>query len=483
MKKCERCGSLLPDESIFCLTCGAIMAEDAPIVSPEEIPSTVFDPVEIAPEPVADAPITAPIEQKQPKKKKRKVKLIWKILAAVGVLAIIAFLIIGYVTNWFGGPLGGLYRAFNRTIQADNFRFKYDVTVMYTGGIGNATPLEQSVGGEFKVAVDREHRILTVIGQMHGNDTVAEIMIRDGMLYSMYEEDDGLQTLATERIPQETLDAIFDILNGKISDDDALRDMMELYQIEASIDDVRDFIKTLEKECFTDQAWLQEYLGYKRSGNRYHFSIDMRELMKELADRAYDADIISKSQKKVWSSQQNYTIEVECEVKDGYLTKISCAMDTSYVETKYSIELWDIDRSAISDAEVNAFQTSVDEYIAANYAECSHCGTDERKSGMAYMDGNYYCSGCSASLGKCGTCGTYDYKDGMTYLNGQHYCAICFEEYTISHTCPKCNMLTGAKGMCFNHNWYGGCAKCGSLGKVAYYNVLEKEYICLDCCE
>lgn len=502
MKFCAKCGGSVQDDAVFCLNCGSSITNSTPVEFQEEPAEPVLDspaPVECEELPDA-APICAAEEPAEeaappmPRKKKSKGKLIGIIVGGIVLLAAIAFVIIGFVTNWFGGPLGGLANACAKTWNAGNFTLNLSASIDMSksydssmGIIGDPTmgSLMSDLSGEFKIDIDRENRELIVLADIPVREYAATILIHNCSMYMIArDQEDQILSAQTQQLPQESFDELFDILNGdNETNDEALEKLLEQLDSKADVEELKAFFQSIGRECLGNQEWLEEFLGFEKKDNKYTFEIDVDDLTKDLAERAYEADIISKSQKKsMTSTKSNATIEIDMTVEGGYLTELEMLMDTETMDISFIMEFSDINKTEITEDDINDTKDTVTEYVDTYYAVCGKCEEQHKKLDMHQIGDDFYCGPCYFSLEICRTCNEIHSGENMTYLNGKHYCADCYAEYKNTHTCDLCGTLTGENSICYNHRGiYDHCSECGTPAQLSYYNVQTKEYVCSYC--
>lgn len=534
MKQCTNCGNALPDDSQFCVNCGAAVAAE-PVVAAAAAEAVYEAPVAEAPATEAPAP-----------KKKLNGKMIGLIAGGVAILAAIIFVIIGFATNWFSGPLGELEKALEKTLKADSFTITLDVSAKGSNGQNNG---ESSM--EYQLVLDREKKDATILMTTEsGESYVAKSLQADGKSYTVIISDDEVWSANMEDLPEDAYEDLFKLLNNELeTDDEALEELLDQYKIKADVDEVRAFLKTLEKDCLNNQEWLEEFLGFEKKKDKFIFDIDVDDLIKDLAERAYEADIISKSQKKDWTEEKTKAkCEIEISMKDGYISELEIIMDVNDVETTYSIELSDINDTEISDKEKNAVidevnayieeycayckgcnlldkktwlnkanddyycddcydirsycdrcdeflldtelnqkdyydlcDTCLAEYIEENYADCVVCKTNDKKYNMYEIEKQYYCYDCRWDRDYCDNCSKFVKKDTMTRVNYNDYCADCYADYAKTHTCDLCGKVVSSNYICYDHSISGNCGNCGDHTTLNYYNVQTKKHLCYWC--
>lgn len=465
MKLCPNCCTVLDDNAEVCKNCGSIFA----------------------PEPVTQCPIITELEEftanadgetcaEQPVAKKhgkfRKLLIAGEIVG----LAILVFLVVGFSTNWFGGPLRDLNNAIEKTLQLDSLTIIIDEESETSIIVSRLPPPPAHT--ELQIILDRNNQDLRLISMRKQDANYVDILIADGKRYEITGIEGRSLKGSCIEIEKDAFRDLFRLLEGTyLDDDETVQKLMEQYAIDTDADTFRRFLEMLRRDCLNNPEWLEEFLGYKKKKDKFFFSIDMGNFMDELADRAYDAQIITKEQKKAFISQVHFNdMDIEIKLEDGYIAQIEIMLDSDIMRTDYTITLSDRNSTEITAAKKTAIIDRVESYIQDQCRTCEMCKVQRELQYMNPVNNLYFCDDCYANGENCKECKVFKSKENLHKVSYYYLCEECYSEYLINSTASCCQCkITDQKDLLYfvSGNYYcydcyierGYCSQCS-----AFYN-------------
>ncbi len=523
MKQCPNCACNVADESQFCPACGSA------------VPATPAAVVATATEPAAPAVTESPAP-----KKKLSGKLIAIICIAAVLIAAVVFVIIGFATNWFAGPMSTIRSALNKISEADSYTLKMDFEYEYENDGDN---MSQSV--KIKHVKD-----FATINQTDGK-TILTYNNKQYILSEDFASVSDLPDVEDAEISYSISDLLSDIIMNNDIEEEKLDEIIDDLKLEADAEDLANFLDSLEKDCLNNNKWLEEFFKLKKDGNTYSFKIDADDLMKEIVNRAYEADVISKSDKKdLLDEDYNTKYTLKIQIEKGYPVQMEVSIKSGDNEISYEYKYSKINETEIDQDDVDEIIDDVEAYMAEYYSNCAACDTYDRKDSMRHINDKYYCSDCYYEMDYCDDCGEFireedltriDYNDlcaecykaykeeyysscvvcdkearknSMYQVDDDWYCSSCYYErrhcadcdkfvktedmvsisynytvcldcyelYKVDHTCDQCSAVVGLDYLCPFHDTYDRCDGCGDTDYLSYH-VVKKQNLCYSCAE
>lgn len=397
MAFCKNCGAEIADGVKFCNYCGTMTGMQETV----EVETAVVETTK-----------QKANKEKKPSNKK-KVLLITGIILAV---LLVAFIVVGILTCWFGGPLRGLLLASKRTFTADNMT----VEIKVSG--------DNFVEYYFAMSEDQTDFMC--------DDGYARQVIEGDTTYFLenggyaYKYDGGARNIA-DFIPKyapRVFTACFK------NDEDNWEDLFEEMYIDDYVDSEHtvEFVKYMFRHCITNKKWLEEHTDFKRKGNEYEFTFRLDELADELLSIAEDHDLVEYEVQRMLDRMElpDEKFNVVFEVEKNLLktVEIRCFGLTIDVEFK---DINDTDFEKLS----GSVKTKVEDYIKAH--TCSKCGD-------VSLNDDGKCWNCD--YGYCQNCYNWVMKDYLYYKNGDYYCSDCYDRMGYCYTCGD---------FCYTYTWNG----------------------------
>lgn len=325
---------------------------DTPAQTGRETPETV---------PAGTEPVALPAKSKKKKIKPSKLRKKGLIAAICAAVLVMAILVTGYFTSWFGlfGPAAQIVSATEKMLAAENFTVEFTVTEKMPG----MKRANESIQGLMYVSVDPEEQELTVHGELKSNRETLEFAIYNG--HAIWKNSDGSFSGGAfggfeELDIGDLLDDIFEAyeeLDGKnfSSADlvDALMGQGTSYEFRGAVDfdELDEAIVAYLKELNSGK-WMKENAGYsiKWDGleKKLSFRPDIYKFLKESApffkkavvDRyAYSGfmDDLSEMKKEMRDIDPRITVGI----KGGKLTEVEVdftyeGYDEVHIELKIS---------------------------------------------------------------------------------------------------------------------------------------------------
>lgn len=453
MKQCPNCATALEDDAMFCLNCGTAVPADAPVAPAAPVAEAVYEEapigqVESYPTPMVDSDVP-----QAPAKKSLSKKQIGIIAIAAVALAAIIFVIIGFSTNWFRPPLSKVEDAIEKTLEANSFTIKADAEI----------PGQGDVSLEGKLVLDRENKNLSILADITMGNGYITFLAADGKVYTVQNMGDAKEA-SIEDIPSDAFEQIFNALDTAKEeelDDETLEKLIKSAGLKVEVEEVKAFIDSIEKDCFENKAWLEEFLGFEKKDGKYKFDFDVDDVIKDLVERAYEAEIITKSMKKQLSIQTNAKCEMEIVLDKGYIAEFEATVEIGGQEVSISVKLSDVNATVINDKDISETVEEVDEFIAEYYANCAQCGEQDQKSSMREVKSKYYCYDCYYDMDYCDICGDFVKEDTLSYINYDYRCEDCAAEYKKDNyvDCTGCKENMDKNNMRIaNEQYY--CSSC-----------------------
>lgn len=453
MKTCPNCGRVMPDHANFCPICGlTVPAAAESVIEPDQ--SVVQ----------AQPLYTEPTAMETPSVKTFNWRKFWKVSGMVLCLLVIVILVAGLLTNWFGGPLGGLFAAAKRTFEADSMTISLEVDSKEVDGTA-----------ELQYSIDHENESFQIL--LYNGDTTM-LYMDESYIYSYSKN----WSSSKEETPEELAEAILTITSGdeeKIKD--FSEDLMDDMDVDYDEDDLKKFSDRLYKDCLCNSAWLEKCLGFKQHGNTYSFSIDLEDTFESILEIAHECDLISNSEKKSSlkslrnADLEDIKFEIETTGLFGHLKEIRLDLD----EGDVIIEFRDINSTVVDGDEVI---DKVNAYLAEHF--CDYCGKTTNYE--------YYCFNDNCSWNKCELC--YEvYSSKSCRFNtklDKFVCVDCrhdiedIDQYMTDHFCEYCAGISGIDHYCPNENCtWNKCELCERVfeGSVCRYNTNINKFVCENC--
>ena len=469
MKQCTVCSAQWPDDIGFCGNCGGALVsvdenavyEDKTVAAYNEIPVPVQDKAndEVAggnfgeqtvsayanadvnePTVASDAvspensyvPENSYIPQGfEPQQPKKKLFIKPLIIGGAALAVVIAVVITGFCTNWFGlgAPLNGLTKAFEKTVEAESLTFKATTKGASADEVIEGKMTIDRDEEDIKYIIeDESYKQCVVDGKMyHVSDGYAFESEFDNDAYKEYINDDG------------------EIDWEKIVEDNDLEDYIDA-------DEIEPFIEEFNENYLKDKEWLEEYLGFEKDGNDYIFEPELKKLFKEMKNICDDCDALTKEAKEEIKEVLDEAIEeigkddeltFTITVESGYIACIKIEGVLGGEKGSVEIELTDINDTEISDKEIDKIKGEAQDWIKEHtcdecdytfydgeareyHGDCDDCG--EHVDYLSEIDGYYYCDDCyDNNAEKCEMCGAYD--DYLYRYAGLDMCWDCYYYY------------------------------------------------------
>ena len=456
MKQCTVCSAQWPDNMGFCGNCGGalvsadetalyddktvavsgndVSAFDNEVFCDEQRASSVDNPC------VTDGYVnpdcdTQHTELSKPKKKKAKKLLI---IAIVAVALIIAVIVTGFCTNWFGlcSPLNDLLEAFNNTAHAENLTFK--ITLKEE---------DRTQVSEGEIEINAEDEKLTYFFE---SDT-AKVCSFDNYLYkSSYGY--GSESKMNYDVYFEDYNKFIAVIDGEEEVD--WEEFVEVNHLEdhMNADEIEPFLQELYKECFSNKKWLEEYMGFEKDGDNYIFDPDLKKLFEELKDICNNSDAFTKDGKEeitddfdraIDNITDDESVKITITVESGYIKVVKLDVQNENADAALTVELSDINETEITDKELNKIKDEVVELIEDNtcdvcgmvfyndvdkkfHGDCEDC--NEHVECLYELDNAYYCYDCyEANKQQCEFCG--DHGRDVQRHGGLYMCKECYDYY------------------------------------------------------
>ncbi len=283
------------------------------------------------------------MEQTPEKKKKRKYK--YALWAAI-LLLILAFVISGFATDWFGlyGPVSKIAIAGAKTFTVQNFTSDFKISS------GNFY-----AEGTLQLNIDPDNETMEAYLEAVSGKTVYIAAIYDSKLIygtqkQLFAKDIGprLQNYfnkskdkpAKIRSIDDALDLLFDIIP-----EDLQEKINENY---LNLEDTKDLLKSLLFTKLNRSSWLKKHAAYKTykvDGIRYHtFRADKGALLSEVVEHFKTAFVSENLYNRLHQSadsmqKSNSYTETLVAIDDGFLCKYESvthsAEKTSYITLNF----------------------------------------------------------------------------------------------------------------------------------------------------
>ena len=373
---CSCCGSSLQPGAKFCSVCGTATASTVFPVPPSAYPppdsSAVFRPEYTFP-PVS---FQEPVVPAKPKRSKLPL-----ILGILVIVAVIGVVVAGFLTDWFGlagsGDNGEKKDEASGYLFHDNFTLEFDIEAAGT-----------DVSGDVQLVFSKKHDEVTALAWVDADGEEVTLAIYDGYIILWDEEseegtilNDGSSAVMT------SLGAAVDGFTGAFwtlqSDEEEICDFLssftrmiimpflntrgaeelekisDFFNSDAYEDSIRELVR-----AFSDEAWLEEHLGYstsKSSKTQYHrFEADLYTVLEGMLPFFEDSiepefyDTISDGLKEIRSELRDMVIEAEFGIKGGKLVSGEILLDFDGEELSFHFEVSDggktkIDTDSIED--------------------------------------------------------------------------------------------------------------------------------------
>ncbi|MBQ9148932.1 MAG: zinc-ribbon domain-containing protein [Oscillospiraceae bacterium] len=271
-----------------------------------------------------------------------------------GALALILLVvIIGAATGWFGlvGPGAQMLSAAEKTLKKGNFTVEFEMSDGYGDYEGTAL-----------VDIDVKKREVQLYMEMDSDGDEMIIAIYDGYLLTHYVDYDYYYA---EKISSE-LDDIFDAYESARSGDrEEIADMLEDMGLDE--DDVEDYmdLEELEKSIrnlvkkLNNKSWLQDNAGYstrKDAGATIHsLEPDVEDLLiavLEILEPAFqDEDDYEDAVDEV-EYIDDVDVLVEIGIKSGYLVSVDMEYADDWDEMELHAAFTEIGKTKIDEAEL-----------------------------------------------------------------------------------------------------------------------------------
>lgn len=291
-------------------------------------------------------------------KKKAKYKYI---LWTAVLLLILAFVVSGIVTDWFGlyGPASKISIAGAKTFIAQNFSADFEIS---TGKL--------YVEGILQLNIDQDNETIEVYLEAVSGKTVYIAAIYDSKLIygtqkHLFSKDIGPQLenyfrksdkkSAKIRSIDDALDLLFNIIP-----EDLQQKINESY---LDLDETKDLLKSFLFTKLNRTSWLKEHAAYKTyrvDGVQYHtFRTEKGELLSDMLEHFESAFISEKLHNQLQQSaeaiqQSDSSTETLFAIDDGFLCKFESITrspnKTSYITVEFhSIGATKIDYEQLSE--------------------------------------------------------------------------------------------------------------------------------------
>ncbi len=431
MNFCPNCGTQNDDNAAFCSGCGGSLGD-----------YTANHTGYATATPVEEIPI-------QPEKKKSKTKLFIIIGAAVLAFALVLSVVtVGYFTDWFGlgSPLGGLTKALANTLQAESGTVKleeYEINIDSTGededgydkAYLEAANSFKNVQLRYNIDYDKEQAafVFTMegLGIEYDSETdkystepgKSTFFLYKGTMYECTEYG-GFNSAYDEDISDE-LDDAFDYYDRFIDEDGInWKKIIREAELEDFVDadEIEPFLKELYEKRLSDEKWLKQKLGFKKSGKTYTFKPDLEELVDDLYDVVLDSDVLESDARRALRntrlevldeiSKLDFDMEISITVKGKYISRIEVKGEIENVEVKGAVTLSNMNKTKIKEDELKSLRKTAEDVIEEN--TCSKC------------DRRFYDKEDKENHGDCARCGDHGY---IGYGDNSNYCSDCYYDY------------------------------------------------------
>jgi hypothetical protein len=291
---CKICGGpLLPDDA-FCPHCGYALEQTPP------------------------AEETAPEMPTAVKMRRRKKGLL---LLLIPVVLLLAFVIAGVCTNWFGfyGPGARVFTAAKKTLW-DKGSFTAQVDVLFAN--------DDHLAGTLTMEIDPDAEVLELLFEGKANDETCKATIHNGYFAIRVGSDYHYQDINSN------LQDFFDNLkeNKDKSFKETLKDSYEDIEEHFDVDILLDCLLVYYRKLNSD-SWLEEYAGYRKyraeGQTRYSFDFDMYPFLRESLGYTQEAWVereeFSTAKKTLQDSRKyldQFVVELTAGVKFGKLTQL-----------------------------------------------------------------------------------------------------------------------------------------------------------------
>ena len=379
--------------------------------------------------------------------KKKPLKAI--IIALIALLVVAGIVVAGFFTNWFGlgSPINGLLKASRNMANVENASFVATISADSEG-----ETISEKVDG--KIVIDKDKEDITYL-MTHGKDKAC--MFDE----TIYQITDGYGSMNSVDV-DEFFKAIEEAKEQEEVDWD---EFVEEYELEEVIDDpdkIQPFIEDLYENCLTDSDWLEEYMGFEKSGDDYIFQPNINNLLDEVVSLCKDSDVFTKDameefeevvdEAKEGLKEVDLKIKLTISVDSGYISSVKAEVTGKNVETKDAIkatvalDITKINETKISKSELNAIKEETEKLV--DEQTCDDCGYE------------FYAGEDKALHGDCDECG--DHFDYLNDYSGEYLCDDCYED--------QFSFKSGTPGTSAGYCW-----ECNEYASTRY------EYMCLDC--
>lgn len=343
---CKNCQAQLGDNALFCDQCGSpvVLEDEKPLETMVEADQPIIQP-ESEQVPASSPVITpSPVPTKKPKNKK---------LIALSVLFAVLFVVIvaGILTNWFWGPLRGLFFVSYRTARAT------DITI----SIHTETDEISSELIFIQYDIDPKKEDVTLLVDLPISKDIIKkptyIIIDEQTIYASIAGESTSAEMSKKDMRSFFL--AYNMLTGREKLD--IEELLEEFGLEDVIDadEVEDFLDILSNDCLCNSVWLKENMGFERDGRDYCFEIVPHKFYKAILEVAKESRLITSKEKRAllesMNDLPNETIKVKISTKNGYLHEI--VMKSS--DAKVTIEYKDINHTTVD-------QDRIDKLISNN---------------------------------------------------------------------------------------------------------------------
>ncbi len=307
--------------------------------------------------------------------KKRGRKRIIISVIVVTVVAIVATLIVGLCTNWFGlvspldespldeSPLDGLIKAFDNTLHADNLTLDMgdDIEVLIDWGRKGDGPvlIMDNPGADVSLLKD---------------GTWYDRYVIDGYLCAYIEDDDG--TISNFLKVYADATGTKEINYEDLIDETGLDEYVDG-------DEIQPFLKEFYKTFLCDTKWLEKTAGFEKEGNTYIFRPDVDALCDDLIDFCSQTDLLTDDAEDAlesifgtFSEGLDDEIIIEITVDGDYISEIKFNAQFERYDETITLKIKDVNKTdAVKEAE--KISSEAEAWIEDNVTICPTCGEME----------------------------------------------------------------------------------------------------------
>ncbi len=361
---CKNCGAENNESYAFCLNCGCPLTPE----EPQQPPVYEAAPVETpAPQPQEQAPVYpsyaapaydsyAPVENEpvKPKKAKKLFIIIGAILAAL----VLAVVIAGLCTNWFGlnGPMVQIGSAAAKTLSKQNFSAEYEVEadgLSITGSLYlDMDVKEEVVSAYLEATADGETIILAIYDDYLIYGSEGNLTRQDISFYISAVCDSIDEKLLPSMSFDEALDLLIDFIPNSMQE--------EINDEYVELNTLKKLVKSFCTKKLNNASWLKKNAGYSTSVNGgvkiHSFEPDASEFLVASVEHFEDAfvdssmyDELVEAAESVEDYTEGLNIYAGFGVKGGKLVQIEAEITYEEATIYAFCEFFDIGKTEVDE--------------------------------------------------------------------------------------------------------------------------------------